>query len=112
MAGVDELWLVDFGDPFPGEPSSHRPALIVGPPDTFGPNFPFVLVIPATSVRRGLSLHIEVGPRDANGLDVTSYLQCELIRSISRRRLLHQLGVVEVSTSASVSLVLRTLLGH
>ena len=60
MASVDDLWLVDFGTPFPGEPASHRPALVVGPPETFGPSFPFVIVTPLTTTHRGLSLHVEV----------------------------------------------------
>jgi mRNA-degrading endonuclease toxin of MazEF toxin-antitoxin module len=41
MASVDDVWLVDFGDAYPGEPASHRPALILGPPETFGTSFPF-----------------------------------------------------------------------
>ena len=62
MASVDDLWLVDFGDPYPGEPAAHRPAL--GPPDTFGADFPFVIVASLTTVPRGLSLHVEIDPGD------------------------------------------------
>ena len=45
MASIDDLWLVDFGEPYPGEPAAHRPALVIGPPETFGPAFPFVIVV-------------------------------------------------------------------
>ena len=109
MASVDELWLTDFGEPFPGEPSSHRPALVVGPPDTFGPDFPFALVVPLTSTRRGLSLHIEIEATADNGLDLTSYAQCELVRSINRRRLVHRLGVADLATGTAVRRVLGVL---
>lgn len=112
MASPDELWLVDFGDPFPGEPGHHRPSVVIGPPDTFGPDFPFVIVCPLTTTRRGLSLHVEVDPDEATGLDHTSYVQCELVRSINRRRLVHHLGAVDISTSNQVERILRTLLGH
>ena len=112
MASIDELWLVDFGDPFPGEPAHHRPALILGPPESFGPDFPFVIVCPLTTTRRGLSLHIEVEPTEATGLDEVSYVQCELIGSINRRRLVHQLGAVGQATSRKVDTVVRTLLDH
>lgn len=112
MASPDELWIVDFGDPFPGEPAHHRPALVIGPPDTFGADFPFVIVCPLTTTRRGLSLHVEVDASDATGLDHQSHVQCELVRSISRRRLVHRLGVVDTETSSHVERVLRTLLGH
>jgi mRNA interferase MazF len=112
MASVDDLWLVDFGDPFPGEPAHHRPALVLGPPDTFGSDFPFVVVAPLTSTRRGLSLHVEVEATPATGLDDASYVQCELIRSVNRRRLVHRFGVVDLATKERVADVVRTLLGY
>jgi mRNA interferase MazF len=112
MASVDDLWLIDFGEPYPGEPAAHRPALIVGPSDTFGPGFPFVIVTPLTTTQRGLSLHVEVEATASTGLDHTSYIQCELIRSINRSRLLHRLGSIEPNTSDRVTTVIKTLLNH
>jgi mRNA interferase MazF len=109
---VDELWLVDFGDPFPGEPGYHRPALIVGPPDIFGVDFPFVMLCPLTTTARGLGLHVEVEPSADNGLDTVSYVQCEQLRSVSRRRLVHRLGWVDGHVSRSVTDVLKVLLNH
>jgi mRNA interferase MazF len=112
MASVDDVWLVDFGTPHPGEPAALRPALVLGPPDTFGPGFPFVIVVPLTTTRRGLSLHVEVEGSAATGLDSTSYAQCELIRAISRNRLVHHLGTVDRETSHRVAAVVRTLLAY
>jgi mRNA interferase MazF len=110
MASVDDLWLVDFGEPYPGEPAHHRPALVLGPPDTFGPDLPFAIVTPLTTARRGLSLHIEVEATAATGLRETRYVQCELIRSINRRRLVHRLGTVDLVTARRVTDVLKSLL--
>lgn len=112
MASVDDLWLVDFGDPFPGEPAYHRPALVLGPPDTFGPTFPFVIVTPLTTTCRGLSLHVEIEATKGTGLEETSYVQCELVRSVNRRRLVRQLGAVDLVTSRQVADVVQTLLGY
>ncbi len=112
MASVDELWLVDFGEPFPGEPAHHRPALVLGPPDTFGADFPFVIVCPLTTTRRRLSLHVEIEATDNTGLDNTSYIQSELLRSINRRRLVHRLGTIDVATSDRVTEIVKTLLNH
>lgn len=112
MASVDDLWLVDFGEPYPGEPAAHRPALIVGPPDTFGAGFPFAIVVPLTTVRRRLSAHIEVEASVDTGLDTTSYIQCELIRSINRNRLVHRLGSIGPDISNQVTGVIKTLLNH
>ena len=102
MASVDEVWLVDFGEPFPAEPAHRRPALIIGPPDTFGPDFPVVIVCPLTTNRRGLSLHVEVEPSSATGLSETSYVQSELIRSVNRQRLARRLGEIDPITSHRV----------
>ena len=112
MASPDDVWLVDFGDPFPGEPAHHRPALVLGPSPTFGPNFPFAIVAPLTTARRGLALHVEVEPTDLNGLHDTSYVQCELLRSVNARRLVTRLGAVDGTTAAEVERIVRTLLGY
>ncbi|MEL7209893.1 MAG: type II toxin-antitoxin system PemK/MazF family toxin [Actinomycetota bacterium] len=112
MASPEDLWLVDFGEPYPGEPAAHRPALVIGPSQTFGPDFPFVIVAPLTTSHRGLSLHVEVDPTGANGLDEVSYVQCELLRSINRTRLIHHLGYVDEMTSRAVKSVVRTLLNY
>lgn len=110
MASPDELWLVDFGEPFPGEPAFHRPALVLGPPSSFGEHFPFVIVVPATARRRGLSMHVEVEPDAGNGLDETSYLQCELLRSVSVRRLVVRLGRLDVGRRAEVRRIVDALI--
>lgn len=112
MASVDEIWIVNFGAPFPGEPAKHRPALVIGPGEVFGPGIPFVIVTPLTTVHRGLSLHIEVEADARTGLDDTSYIQCELIRSINRDRLVHRLGSVDPETSSKVATVIRSLLNY
>jgi mRNA interferase MazF len=112
MASVDDLWLVDFGEPHPGEPARRRPALVVGPPNTFGPLFPFSIVTPLTTAQRGLSLHVEVEATAQTGLDETSFIQCELIRSVSRQRLIRRLGAIDAVTRASVTEIVKTLLNH
>jgi mRNA interferase MazF len=112
MASVDDLWLVDFGDPFLGEPAHQRPALVLGPPDAFGPDFPFVVVCPLSTTHRGLSLHVEVEPSDDTGLDDTSYIQCELLRSVNRRRLVHRLGAVSPVVARDVADIVKALLSY
>ncbi len=110
MASIDDLWLVDFGEPYPAEPAHHRPALILGPPEGFGPAFPYVIVAPITTTNRGLSLHVEIEATVDSGLDATSYVQCELIRSINRKRLVHFLGRTEPEPARRVASVVRQLL--
>ena len=110
MASIDELWLVDFGEPHPAEPSKHRPGLVLGPPSSFGNSFPFVFVAPATTTHHGLSLHVEVEASPETGLDEVSYIQCEMLRSVNGHQLVHRLGAVNPEVHDRVSAVVRTLL--
>ena len=112
MASVDELWLVDFGEPQPGEPAFQRPALVLGPPYTFGTGFPLVIVAPLTTTNRSLPLHVEVQATARTGLSRRSFVQCELLRSINKRRLLDRLGAIDQHTAQSVDQNVRILLNH
>ena len=112
MASIDELWLVDFGKPYPAEPAARRPAIVLGPPEWFGTDFPLVIVAPLTTTHRGLSLHVEVSANAQTGLSNDSYVQCELLRAVNTRRLLHKLGAVGPDTSSQVCEIVKTLLNH
>jgi mRNA interferase MazF len=110
-ASSDEVWLVDFGEPFPGEPAHHRPAVVVGPDALFRGAIPQVILVPLTTRRRGLANHIEVDATGVSGLDVVSYAQCELVRSVGSRRLVHRLGTVSLGEAGAIRYVLAALLG-
>jgi mRNA interferase MazF len=110
MASIGEVWLVDFGHAFPDEPAELRPTLVVGPSALFGDDLPFVILAPRTTQRRGLSLHVEVEPTLANGLNTTSYVQCELMRSVSRRRLIARMGRVDDMVLSRVRAIVAVLL--
>ena len=112
MASVDDVWSVDFGAAHPRQPADRRPAIVVGPPGTFGTRFPYVILVPLTTTRRDLPIHVEIEPTRENGLDGTSYAQCELLRSVNTERLLHRLGTIDPETARAVDRVLRTLLDH
>ena len=112
MASVDELWLADFGTPYHSEPGGRRPALVLGPPDIFGTESPIAIVAPLTTTYPVLDLHVEVSANQQTGLRATSYVQCELLRSVNSARLSHRLGVIDVETSWLVSEVVKTLLNH
>lgn len=112
MTAAGEIWLTDFGEPAHHEPADVRPALIVGHTEQFGDRFPYVLLVPMTTTHRGLDLHVEIESDPITGLDVTSYAQCELLRSVGKSRLLHRLGFVPGHAAREVERRLRMLLGH
>lgn len=107
---VDEIWIVDFGDPYPSEPGFQRPAVVLGPPDDFGPRFPVVFVLPFTGTDRGLSHHVEVPPTPDNGLRSPSYAQPELLRSVGSDRLTVRLGALDPVSSDRIRRIVRVLL--
>ncbi len=108
----DDVWLVDFGTPFPGEPAHRRPAVVVGPTAEWR-GLPFAVVVPVTSTFRDLpEMHVEIEPSSGAGLDVVSFAQCELVRSVSMRRLVTRLGRVDVVASWSIEQTVRDILGY
>ena len=74
--------------------------------------FPFIVVVPLTTTHRGLPFHIEVEATGHNGLSETSFVQCELIRSVNRNRLIHRLGILEPDLCHQVAAVIKTLLNY
>jgi mRNA interferase MazF len=113
MVSTDDIWLVDFGEPFPGDPAFHRPALVVGPAGEWGTDIPFAFVVPFTTTRRELRhLHVEVEPDAGNGLDTVSYAQCEQLRSVNPARLVVRLAQVDHLVSDAVEQAIRDILGY
>jgi mRNA interferase MazF len=112
MASLNETWLVDFGDPYSGEPANQRPAIVIGPSALFGDTLPFVVVAPMTTTARGISFHVEIDPNAGNGLTELSYVQCEMIRSISKKRLLTRLGFVGLVDGHRIETVIRRILDY
>ena len=107
---IDSIWLVDFGPNFPAEPGHKRPALVVGPTDGFADFLSNVFVVPFTTSRRDLNFHVEVEPSVDSGISEISYAQCEQLRSISKRRLVHPLGVINSESRFQIRRALRMLL--
>jgi mRNA interferase MazF len=106
-----EIWEADL-DPTEGhEQAGKRPVLVVSN-DKFnhGPA-ELVIVAPLTRTGRRIPLHVEVDPPEG-GLSDRSYILCDSVRSISRRRLLgaRPRGVVSPETMEDVEDKLRILL--
>lgn len=104
-----EIWRVDF-EPVRGhEQGRVRPALIVSS-DIYnhGPAG-LVTVIPMTTKGRPIRSFLRVDPPEG-GLQKTSFLICEQVRTISRERLGRRFGALARATMAEVELRLKFLL--
>ncbi|MBI4317091.1 MAG: type II toxin-antitoxin system PemK/MazF family toxin [Chloroflexi bacterium] len=105
-----DVWLIDFSPTRGHEPSGLRPGLVVSV-DRFNHGMAgLVLVIPITTRRKGIPLHVEVDSPEA-GLRPRSFIKCEDLRSISTGRLMERWGSVTAETMRQVEFRLRLLLG-
>jgi mRNA interferase MazF len=68
-----------------------------------------VIVVPCTTVRRGLPSHVELDP-ESSGLDHVSYAKCEDVKSISDQRLIARLGAANDEAIFSIARALQFLL--
>jgi mRNA interferase MazF len=101
-----EIHLCDFGDPVNPEQGFRRPALVVSV-DPFHLSG-LVVVLPITTTKRPVPTAIEV---EGSGLDRTSYIQVDQIRTVSQKRLTRQFGILDGVTMIRVEQVLARLLG-
>ncbi len=105
-----EVWLVDLNPSRGHEQAGVRPGLIVSvDPFNHGPA-ELVVLLPLTSVVKGIPFHVEVSPPEG-GVKVRSFIKCEDVRSVARERLSRRWGKVSATTLAAVEDRLRILLG-
>ena len=104
-----EVWDVDLGVTRGHEQARRRPGLVVST-DRFnhGPAA-LVIVLPMTTRAKGIPLHVAVAPPEV-GVQETSYVEPEDIRSVSTDRLRERRGKVSAATLAAVERRLRVLL--
>lgn len=104
MVAAREIYLCDFGTPIGHEAGFRRPAVIISPAELNRHGICWLL--PVTRTRRGYPTHIELD----GVLPVTSYVQCELLRSVSTDRLSKRVGEVDVVAAAAIRTILRRLI--
>lgn len=104
-----DVWELDL-DPVRGhEQAGRRPALVVSADAlNYGPS-ELVIVLPITTVDKGIRFHVPVAPPEA-GLRRPSFVKPEDIRSIATVRLRRRLGSVAPNTMRAVETRLRVLL--
>jgi mRNA interferase MazF len=103
------VWFADFGDPIGHEQGWCRPCLIVSVDGLNHGPAGLAIVLPITSIEKGIPYHVEVNPPEG-GLKARSFIKCEDVRSISTDRLIKQFGTVTPATLSEVGYRLRVLL--
>ena len=105
-----EVWDFDFDPTVGHKQAGARPALILSV-DIFneGPA-ELVVAVPVTRTQRKVRWHVPVQPPEG-GLVSESFIQCENVRSVSKRRIKRLRGRVSESTLLQVEDRVRILLG-
>lgn len=105
-----EVWLVNLNPARGHEQAGIRPGLVISvDPFNHGPAG-LVVVLPLTTVAKGIPFHVEINPPDG-GVRVRSFIKCEDIRSVARERLARPWQKVSYRTLEAVEDRLRILLG-
>ena len=105
-----EVWIADLEPTRGNEQMGERPVLIVSTDRFNQGRARLVVVVPFTTRRRGLPIHVEVRPPDG-GLREISFAMCEQVRSLAVDRLApHPFGSVPAPVLSAVENRLRLLL--
>ena len=105
---ADVVW-ADFGQPRGSEPEGHRPALIVQN-DVGNAHSPNTIVAAITRTIRRYPVNVIIEPEES-GLPDTSMVDCSLMLTISKQRILNRVGTLGAKTMAQVDTALKTSLG-
>lgn len=95
-----EVWLVD---------PKKRPALVVSADEFNNCPAELVMVLPITSTDTGIPSHIRVDAPEG-GVKKKSFIKCDQIRTISKKRLIKRWGRVSDDAMQKVGRALRYLL--
>lgn len=86
-----EIWFIDL-EPVRGhEQGRRRPCLVVSANGFNHGGSGMVFVAPITKTKRDIPFRVAVSPNES-GLENPSFIECDQIRSLSKDRLIRQIG--------------------
>ncbi|MGC8640664.1 MAG: type II toxin-antitoxin system PemK/MazF family toxin [Isosphaeraceae bacterium] len=104
-----EVWQVDLNPVIGHEQGGRWPALIVSADGFNKSRAGLVMVVPLTSVAKGIRTHVPIHPPEG-GLNLPSFAKCEDLRSASVERLAKRGGQASEETMRKIEDLLRLLL--
>ena len=93
---------LDLGTPVGREAGFRHPAVVVTAQRILDSEPAVVQVVPLTSTLRPFHSEIRIHPEESNGLSRVSAAQCQHIRSVATRRILHVRGNIGAVLLAQV----------
>lgn len=92
------------------EQSGTRPCLVLSDNKFNHSRADLVVILPITTVNKGISSHVRVSKGEANLRD-DSFIKCEEVRCVSKDRFSSRQGSVTANTLAQVERNVRIILG-
>lgn len=106
-----QLWLVNWSPGRGSEQLGRRPALVIQTDAAnSNPRYPNTIVLAVSTKGHPVTAHVAITPTPSNGLREESYVKCEQILTISKDRLMEQLGQFSSADLARVETALRKVL--
>lgn len=106
-----EIWLISLDPTIGAEIKKTRPVVIVSSDDVG--NLPLKVIAPLTDWKPhyvDVPWMVRVQPNARNGLTKPSAVDAFQIRSVSRERFIHQLGVLDVASVRAIGVALAEVL--
>ncbi len=94
-----EIWLINLEPAIGAEIKKTRPAIIVND-DTLG-RLPLKIIVPITGWKNRFAIApwmVKINPADQNKLAKVSAVDCFQVRSISEKRFIKKIGLVDSNT--------------
>jgi mRNA interferase MazF len=105
-----EIWLVNLSPTSGHEQAGSRPGLVISIDDFNKGPAGLVVILPVSSVGKGIPFHVEVKPPEG-GLTMRSMIKCEEPRCVSKDRLARRFGEVSEATMEKVEDLVKIILG-
>jgi len=103
-----EVWFVDLAPTRGREQAGRRPAVTVSVDQLGGGPSELAIVVPLTRTDHGQRLHVPIDPPNG-GVRERSYAMPEMVRSVSRDRLVERWGMVDDQTLIEIARRVRLL---
>ncbi len=98
-----EIWLIDWSPARGSEQKGIRPSLVLqSDKGNSNKNYPNTIILTITKQGKNIPFHVELNPNSVNGLNKISYIKCEQILTISKRRLVKKIGTIDLESLKKV----------
>ncbi len=106
-----DIWVVDWSPGRGSEQIGSRPAVVIQTDAAnLNPHYPNTIVVTVSTKGKAVPFHIAIDTSEKNGLKEKSYIKCEQVLTISKKRLVRRVGGLEEEYLGLVTKALQQVL--